>query len=83
MQSLAFSSGTGYLLFWKSRELLPVSVTNTRVYGPVKLSYIVSKGIGPLQSDNPFHTEDKCNLSPVQFPDFAGFGTASTGRCIK
>ena len=29
------------------------------------------------ESDHPFHTEDKSNLSPIQLPDFAAFGTAS------
>ena len=31
----------------------------------------------PIQDRQSFHTEDKYNLSSVQFPDFAGFGTAS------
>ena len=35
---------------------------------------------GQLKSDNLFHTEDKYNLSPVQLPGFASFGTASLPR---
>ena len=30
-----------------------------------------------INTDNPFYTEDKYNLSPVQLPDFAGLQTAS------
>ena len=32
---------------------------------------------GQFESDNLFHIEDKYNLSPVQLPGFACFGTAS------
>ena len=32
---------------------------------------------GQFESDNPFHNGDKSNLSPVQLPGFACFGTAS------
>ena len=37
---------------------------------------------GQFKSDNPFHTEDKSNLSPVQLPDFAAFVTSSLPRPV-